>query len=657
MIATSTTRFHTLVPLNYVLRVAVCSCVLIFCITLPLRLDEAFISQWWVVFIPHYVNLLIWSVYTLDSFRRYRKTGIQDCLFITFNSFYHFIYFLSIVGLLLWMTFMIQKLDGHDDRSWSKVFLPVIVCSGIAMVCAISMFLISLLESSGRVPFRKRLKGTLASRTGYILGFSTTIFVFSLVLSHELDNNQRDVEVSFFLTFSVFWVVFALILVVIIYFGCTSCWRRIKAKISGDSNIENNGGDIMGLPMVLNAIQRKRSEMVGFPGHGTSQLYSHSHSHHPQADVTGTPSTSTDRPPSSASVGPGESPSPEQTMSGTESSPSQSMEGNPVRRRLVRAYSLRYGVRKAAAVTAEFSSPYILSASPGQQTIVQRKPASLVHGSAAEGEVDHPHLPSGPDADHDADHERDGGVDPPAGSVATSSPPAGQEMQFHQHHRTISDTSAEERAKNIRRQRKVMFWAVIVVWVPSMMFALFLAFRLENRNDWKWIEVFIPMIVMWSILLLWVLTNAGKKITFDAVDAVLFDGNLGWNLPSGQPGDASGLDGDGQIFMNYAGSKYLVDEGGGQGALFAESRVSSRDDDDESQEDGDEDGCGLSGIDPEAVEVESGSGEDDGDEYESDDGSDDDDVFQDPQSDMEGDETQSAKPTYYQKHDNGDEFV
>eukprot|EP00762_Andalucia_godoyi_P002067 ANDGO_02549.mRNA.1 hypothetical protein len=214
---------QTFVSLNYVLRVCFTCASLAFSLALPLRLDGQFSASWWPIFLPLYANLLFWAVFSLDSFRKFRKAKNLDFKLIAYNLFYHGVYFASIIGISVFLSFLTQKLDEEIDRSWTDVFAPIIVVSGVIMIMAVIMFLISTLDFGSVQPIAERFNSALVSRTGYILVVSGSCFVFCLVLLGRMNN---DNTLTFWDIFGVFWFIFAFLFCV---FVCC-CFRFTKKK-------------------------------------------------------------------------------------------------------------------------------------------------------------------------------------------------------------------------------------------------------------------------------------------------------------------------------------------------------------------------------------------------------------------------------------------
>jgi hypothetical protein len=91
-------------------------------------------------------------------------------------------------------------------------------------------------------------------------------------------------------------------------------------------------------------------------------------------------------------------------------------------------------------------------------------------------------------------------------------------LQLAERHGTLEFFEDEEPVNEFKkRKRRECVIVTFLMWLPLFMFLFLLSARLEDFITWQWIDVFAPMIFLWSLLLLWCLTNGGNRVVFDLI--------------------------------------------------------------------------------------------------------------------------------------------
>jgi cytochrome bd-type quinol oxidase subunit 2 len=80
----------------------------------------------------------------------------------------------------------------------------------------------------------------------------------------------------------------------------------------------------------------------------------------------------------------------------------------------------------------------------------------------------------------------------------------------------LADDTATGAAAN-RKRRKCLVMTV-VIWFPLFLFAFLLCARLELWITWKWINVFAPILFIFSLVSVWCMSNGGRRILYDILE-------------------------------------------------------------------------------------------------------------------------------------------
>lgn len=465
---------QTLISLNYIIRLCLLGMALSFCILLPFRLDNLVIAPWVLVFIPLYACLFLWTIYVLDSFRRYLKTRSDDFKFRTYNTLYHLIYMFSIIGLTAFLVLVTRSLDLGDTSAQQSQLIPLIVCSGLSFLCALVMFLLSILDFGSVTPIGERIQAALVSRTGYIMFMSLMVFAFSLALYSRL---QENIPLSFWNVFGIFWFLFGVSAILLIWLSWSLYRKRSNRR----------------LKQILHAISEEAAMGPG-SGHDGPALGlqpQEVHRSSASAAVSDKPVSGRPSPPAMSPSSPSQSTSPRSDFV------------RPVTSGVVDVESPIHPVAPSASSSSASSSSSSSSTAP----------PSVVRSAAPAG-------PSSARARVSSD-----AVPPTSQEDRTAVRPSTAPLTLQQLRLSLADQlgalevlDEDDRINEFKKyRRRECLTLSFLVWLPLLLFLLFLSAQLDNSLSWTWIEVFAPIIFLLTLLLCWALNNSGHRVAFDVV--------------------------------------------------------------------------------------------------------------------------------------------